>query len=190
MLNRSKQLSCDTINIFEIGTGSGNIAVSLAKFDPRIRCVAIDISESAITVAQENAVIHGVEQQIKFLQQDFLNFNDSVGSDYDFIISNPPYVSAEEYDDLQEEIRDYEPRGAVTDEADGFRFFEHILQIAPLHLRDKGECLVEIAYNQGAEVLKRFSNVFSQVELKKDLGGHERLVIGSGKKDAGINTKS
>ena len=114
--------------ILEIGTGSGSIATAIAaKSDCKID--AIDISDEALAVAKENAESNGVSGKINFINRniltDFADFNE-----YDVVISNPPYIAAGEIDGLKEELKDYEPLNALSDNSDGFTFYRKIFELA------------------------------------------------------------
>jgi len=104
------------IQVLEVGTGSGNIAVSLAKYIKNAHVTAIDISKDALNVAEENARMHSVDTQIQFLLIDvFDRVEDVFRKRFDLLVSNPPYVPKDEWEQLQMEVRDFEPSVALTD---------------------------------------------------------------------------
>ncbi len=166
------------IKVLDIGTGSGNIAISLAKFlGEKVYVIGIDISEKAIEVANENAKLNNVKN-VQFIQFDF--FNDELtkkfANQFDVIVSNPPYISSEEIQNLQDEIKNYEPMIALTDGADGLRFFRRIASVSKDLICDHGFVLVEMSYNQSEKVKKIFvENGFNEIEIFKDYLGIERV---------------
>jgi release factor glutamine methyltransferase len=137
--------------IIDVGTGSGCIAVALAREIDGARLIAVDISPAALEVARRNAARHGLASRIEFIEGDLLS---AVSREMraDFIVSNPPYVAAREMPGLQREVRDWEPRGALTDEADGLSFYRRILGDAPAHLRSGGYFVCEVGYQQAGAV--------------------------------------
>jgi len=125
----------------DIGTGSGCIAVTLACEFPQSRVVMTDLSEAALAVARENAERHGVTPRIEARAGDLLSPLPREAA-FDLIISNPPYVSREEIDTLAPELG-FEPRGALTDEANGQRYLRTLVEGASRHLRPGGFLIVE-----------------------------------------------
>lgn len=135
----------------EIGTGSGCITVATLANVPRARAVAIDISYSAIAVARSNAARHSVADRVEFLISDaFESVPESML--FDAVLSNPPYVAAAEMNGLQPEVRDFEPRNALTDESDGLSIIRRIIACAPRFLRPGGLMLIEIGAGQSPSV--------------------------------------
>ena len=126
----------------DIGTGSGCLAVTLACEYPHTEVIATDISEAALSAAQENAVRHKAEGRIQFRHGDL--FQSLLPSDeaFDAIVCNPPYVARDEYDQLEPELR-FEPRPALTDEADGLRHLGQLIELAPAYLKPDGRLIVE-----------------------------------------------
>ncbi len=177
---RQRVDNASSLRVLDIGTGSGNITISLAHFNLCIECVACDISGDALAVARQNAVKHNVAGRILFVEQDILQSFPEEHTPFDIVVSNPPYIAFEEYMNLQPEITRYEPRRAATDEKDGLVFFKRILSLVPKLLETHGACFVEIAYNQGEEVSSLFSSVFQDVSLIKDYSGNDRVVCGRG----------
>ncbi len=166
------------IKVLDIGTGSGNIAISLAKFlGEKVYIFGIDISEKAIELANENAKLNKVEN-VKFLALDLFSdeFNEKFKNQFDIIVSNPPYISIDEVQTLQDEIKNYEPWIAITDGADGLKFFRRISSIAKDLIFEHGFVLVEMAYNQSEKVREIFTNAgFKEIEFFKDYLGIERV---------------
>ncbi len=134
----------------DIGTGSGCIAVSIAAELPAARGVATDISPAALAVARENAYKHGVADRLSFIESDL--FGPAVEGEFDLIASNPPYIPLEEFRGLEPEVREFEPRVALTDEGDGLAIIRKIITTAPHHLKPGGKLLVEIGFGQSESV--------------------------------------
>jgi release factor glutamine methyltransferase len=168
-----------TGRILEIGTGSGAIAVSLAKLLPQSFVTAVDLSPGALSVAAANARSHGVDGRIAFLNCDFLR--DSLSDDgerYHLLVSNPPYIPSGEIQGLQREVKDYEPRMALDGGEDGLLFYRVIKERAPSLLHKGGMLLLEVGYNQAEKVRDILSDTFHHIETIKDLAGIDRGVGG------------
>jgi len=166
------------LRILEIGTGSGNIAVSLAYYLSGAKITATDISEKALKVAERNAVINKTEGQIRFLLNDIIK-NKLDESEFDLIVSNPPYVSQTEYYELRPELKVYEPRVALTDESDGFIYFRVISDRASSLLKDNGKLFFEIGEGQADSVkLILQDHGFSEIKIKNDYFRIQRVISG------------
>lgn len=167
--------------VLDLGTGSGCILISLLAERPEATGVGTDISETAVLIAGENAVRARVADRLVLPLSDWF---DDVGGRFDLIVSNPPYIAAAEMAGLAPEVRDHEPRVALTDEADGLTAYRIIAANAPNHLTPGGRLLVEIGPTQGPAVLALFRNAgFAAVQVHPDLNGRDRVV--SGVKPAG-----
>lgn len=165
--------------ILDIGTGSGNIVVTLAKYLTNSVFTAVDISAEAIAAAQNNAAYHNVEQKITFLQEDILADNFSNQGIFDVIVSNPPYIALKEYRTLQNEILNFEPKIALTDFEDGYKFYSAITQKSLRLLRPGGLLFFEAGEGQGgkiAEILKQ--NGFIKIQMFKDYLDIDRVITG------------
>ncbi len=149
------------ITILDIGTGSGCLAISLAKELKNAKITAIDISEKAIRVAKKNLKINDVNSQIKLINDSFEN----IKGKYDYIVSNPPYVSEEEYENLQKEIKKFEPQIALLGGKDGLKFFKLFANSIENHMKKNSIFICEIGNNQLTSCKKIFSN--SNLILKK-----------------------
>lgn len=137
--------------IVDVGTGSGCLAVALARELPDARLVATDISHAAVAVARKNARRHGLSERISFLVADLLApFAKAPFAD--FIVSNPPYVAAHELATLQREVRDWEPRVALTDFGDGLSNYRRLFSKAPSRLKPGGYLLCEMGFTQAEAV--------------------------------------
>lgn len=162
--------------VLDIGTGSGNIAVSIAKYVPQVHVTAIDVSQDALDVARANALRHNVEERMVFRRMDVFSGSEDVG-EFDCITSNPPYITRDERNTLSPEIIQHEPSVAVFDHDDGLSFFRRIAEIGKEVLRKNGWVLVETAYNQGALVQNIFSATgYQDIRLFKDYDGNDRVV--------------
>lgn len=170
------------LNILDIGTGSGIIAVSLAHYLPKVKIIAVDKSPSALIVAKKNAEAHGVEQRITFLEADVLSSTLQLDEKLDIIVSNPPYVSQKEFASLQKEIVAYEPDYAVTDFSDGLTFYRRIIESSPKYLNENGKIFFEVGEGQSEQVKSLFeTHKFSSVQIWKDYSNINRVVKGEWK---------
>ena len=133
----------------DIGTGSGCLAITLAAECPRARLVATDTSAPAIAVARANARRHAVSDRIEFRQTRYL---DGIDGPFDLIVSNPPYVTDDEYAELEPEVRSYEPRSALTAGTDGLTDIRLVLTTASRMLSPGGLLLMEIGHTQAGAV--------------------------------------
>jgi release factor glutamine methyltransferase len=169
--------SDNKINILDIGCGSGNIAITISKRLPNSEITAIEISEDAVKIAKENAV-RNKAININFMIGDFSStqFNENK---FDIIVSNPPYVSKEEYPTLQKEIIDFEPAFAVTDFNDGLSFYRIIAERARILLKQNGKIYLEIGKGQAHEVKKILEqNSFTNISFVKDYQQIDRVIVG------------
>ena len=168
----------DKIQILDVGTGSGNIAISLAVHLDHSIIDAIDISSAALEVAKVNVQNHHVDDRVFLAAGDILHgFKEYPHFPYDVIVSNPPYISKKEFQELQPEVRDYEPALANTDDADGLTFYKNIATNGKKLLRAGGAIFVEMAYNQNNTVPNIFeANGYSNVEVIPDYSGIKRVV--------------
>lgn len=166
------------INILEIGTGSGCIAVSLAKLLENVYITAADISEKALNIAKYNSEINNVSDKISFIQSDLFADYSLRPKIYDLIISNPPYVATADIDKLQPEIS-YEPRIALDGGRDGLNFYRSIIGEAPDYLKNNGSLILEIGFDQKDAIKNLFQNSedFEIIELVKDYNNFDRVVI-------------
>lgn len=167
------------ITVLDIGCGSGNIGIALAKNLPLSKVVCTDISIQALEIAKENLQRHKVSDKITFIKHDILKEDLNNFNDFDIIVSNPPYVSMESFSLLQKEIRDYEPRLAVIDEGDGYTFFKEISMKAAKKLKESGKLFFEVGQGQSAEVKEILrSNHFNNITVIADYQNIDRVIIG------------
>jgi release factor glutamine methyltransferase len=163
--------------IVDVCAGSGCIAVSLARELNDARVIASDISIPALRVARRNATRHGLEHQVLFVASDLL---DALAEECfaDFILSNPPYVSEEEMPTLQSEVRDWEPRLALTDSADGLSLYRRLLKDASSRLKPGGHLICEMGYTQSESIAGMVDRqVWAEPRLLDDLQGIPRTIV-------------
>jgi release factor glutamine methyltransferase len=165
------------IKIADVGTGSGVLAVCAAKYVPSSRVTAIDVSPAALAVARRNAARHGVAERIEFVEGDLLA---SLPPDakFDYIVSNPPYVSTAEMAELAPDVRDHEPRIALEAGQHGTDVVAPLVQQAAQRLQPGGVLLVEVSPMIAAKVenLVRDNAAFQLLPTLRDLAGHARVV--------------
>ena len=162
--------------VLDLGTGSGCILVTLLAEETAARGIGVDVSPEALLVAAANAVQNRVQARADFRQSDWF---DRVSGSFDLIVANPPYIAASEMAGLAPEVRDHEPRQALTDEGDGLSAYRAISARAPRHLIPGGRLIVEIGSSQGAEVAAMFTAArLEQVVILPDLDGRDRVVCG------------
>ena len=163
--------------ILDIGTGSGNIAVTLAKHIPQARVTATDISDKALEVARANAVAHGVADRIDFVRADILQ-GFTPGQAFDLVISNPPYIPSGQIASLPADVQK-EPRSALDGGEDGLKFCQMLIKSSPPLLRKGGCLMMEFGDGQGSALraLCEQAKTFSHIEILYDLNGKERIII-------------
>jgi len=166
--------------VLELGTGSGAVAISLAREVGDLFLVATDISRDALLLAKENAKSGGVLHQVAFVKSDlFEPFALFGGSEpFDLILSNPPYITFSQIDELPKEVKDYEPIVALNGGEDGLDFYRRIIAQTPYYLRKGGWLLLEVGQGQSRTVSERIEegNHFLKPECIPDLSGIERVV--------------
>lgn len=167
-----------SFRILDIGTGSGCIPVSLAHYLKDIQITAWDVSKKALEVAAGNAQQNKVSERIRFEQTDILNFNPD-GQKYDVIISNPPYILEKDWDGLQPEIQNHEPKIALSDGGDGLTFYRKISKVAPSMLKAGGQLFFEIGDSQSESVCQILEdNGFININMTSDLNNIPRVIQG------------
>ena len=161
------------LKILDIGTGSGCIAISLAKEFKNSKITAIDISQKALDVAKKNIKIHNCNKQINLKLIDFKNVN----SKFDLIVTNPPYLSNSQFNKSDPEIKNFEPKIALVGGSDGFKFYKEFAKNIKELMSENSYFLCEIGLNQKTKCISIFEN--SGLILKnviKDLQGIERIL--------------
>ncbi len=162
--------------VLDVGTGSGAIAVALAAECPQARCVAVDLSSTALSVAAENASRHGVADRIEFHISDL--FSAVGGERFDCIVSNPPYVPLTDKDSLAVEVRDYEPELALFAGEDGLAIYRRLIQAAPDFLTQEGMLALEIGFGQRDSVAALLAEAnFQKIAFLSDYQQIPRVAI-------------
>ncbi len=163
--------------IIDIGTGSGNLAVSVAHQCPEAEVTAIDVSPEALAIAERNAARHGVNSRMRFLTGD-LFAPVPPEERFDFVISNPPYIPREDLEKLPVGVRAYEPRAALDGGPGGFEVFDRLIDEARTRLKPGGHLILEIGAPQETEARRRIG-AYSEYELAdtvRDYSGHPRVL--------------
>lgn len=171
------------LNIFDLCTGSGNIAISLTKALSQCRITSSDISDKALKVAVENADLNSVSEKIEFIKADLFDIPEKYRGSFDIIVSNPPYISSGEINGLPEEVR-RDPIGALDGGSDGMSFYRRIIEASPSFLIGGGFLALELADGLSKDV-KRFiesTGNFSNIKTFKDLNYMERVITAQLKK--------
>lgn len=174
VINIDKKINAK--KILDLCTGSGAIAISLAKYIENSQITAVDISEEALRIAKLNAVNNNVEDKITFVKSDL--FENIVKEKYDIIVSNPPYIKKDFMKKLDKEVQQ-EPYIALDGGYDGLDFYRKIISEGYQYLKFKGYLCMEIGYDQKQEVFdiiksqEKYSNTYSKI----DLGGNDRIVV-------------
>jgi len=167
------------LKILDIGVGSGNISLSISKNLPNSKVVAIDISKTALDVANQNAKINPLQDRIEFRLFDIMNDNLNSLGKFDLIVSNPPYVSENDYESLEPELKNHEPKIALTDNSNGISFYKHIVEASEQLLKKPGKIYFELGIDQSAQVQEYFKqNNFTNIKITKDYSGIERIICG------------
>ena len=163
--------------IFDIGTGSGCIAISLAKHISNSEVYALDISEEALEIAKTNAINNNVN--VSFIHDDILSLRNKIETKFDIIVSNPPYVRELEKTEMRDNVLNWEPHNALfVSDNDPLIFYREILKFAKTHLKENGEVWFEINEYLGKEMTELCKNIgFSKVEIIKDFRGKERVCL-------------
>jgi release factor glutamine methyltransferase len=173
------------LNLLDIGTGSGCIAISLAKNLPNAQVAAIDVSEKALVIAKENAKVNAVD--VNFIQSDILKIdnldqlptsNFQLPTHFDIIVSNPPYVRNLEKVEIKPNVLAYEPHLALfVEDTDALLFYRKIAELALKNLSENGQLYFEINQYLGKETVELLESLgFKNIELKKDIYGNDRMI--------------
>lgn len=163
----------------DIGTGSGILAVVLAREAPNASLTASDISAAALAVAADNAARNGVAERIRFLAHDILTGSpEALGGPFEVVVSNPPYIAPQDMAELQREISEYEPRAALTDERDGLTFYRRFAELAPALLAPGGRMFLEIGMGQRPDIERIFVSAgCTCIDVIADYSGIERVLV-------------
>ena len=162
-------------SILDVGTGSGCIAIALAKELPRAAIQAVDVSERALAVARRNAERHRV-RHVEFRRSNLFSAFRGTGAKFDFIVSNPPYISRAEWEVLPPDVRDFEPRRALLAGESGLELIERLVRRAGTFLKPGGYLVFEIGEGQRDRVLGLFGRRWTEIETAWDLAGKPRVI--------------
>ena len=166
----------ENVNIFEIGTGSGCISVSLAYYLPKARVIAVDISKGALDVARKNGESMGVMGRTEFLECDIMAGFPEFEYLPDVVVSNPPYIPKSDIEMLEKKVKDFEPMTALDGGADGLDFYRRIAGTVPI--APNGMLAFEVGIGQAGQVAQIMGERFCNIEIIKDLSGIDRVVLG------------
>ena len=171
------------VDILDLGTGSGAIAIALARELPAARIVAADLSMAALRLAQENAKLNQVDERISFVRGDMFGAIPGGSQKFKVVVTNPPYISHAEILELPREIRDFEPHHALEGGPDGLTAIRHIIAEAPTVLSQAGALFMEMGADQTENVsaLVRESQRYENYRIIKDYSGLDRVLVASKK---------
>jgi release factor glutamine methyltransferase len=174
-LNIYRNFTSLPVRILDIGTGSGAIALALAREITGAKVVATDISIAALNLAQKNAATLGLKEKIDFRQG---NLFEPVDGLFDIIVSNPPYIAAKEYEELPVSVKAFEPREALFAGESGLEFYEKLIYQADGYLQKNGWLLLEIGAKQEAGIrgIIEGSGFYDRIEMRKDYAGLPRVI--------------
>jgi release factor glutamine methyltransferase len=180
-LDWCKQHARERYELLDLGTGSGCIAITIAKRQPGVRAVATDVSASALEVAARNAELHAVADRVRLVQADMLEVPAEAvpPGGFDVIVSNPPYIAETERDALPANVRDHEPAVALFGGSDGLHSYRRISAGVHRLLRPGGMLAMEVGYEQAAAVEAVFAAGSPALQLlgrHRDLAGIDRAV--------------
>lgn len=173
-LKLTQKQANQALKVVDVGTGTGAIAISLKDKRPTWQVSAVDLSSAALEVAQENAQQIGVA--LEFILSDCL---DEVVGPIDVLISNPPYISQDEYELMDVSVREFEPKMALFAENNGLAIYEKLAKQAQSKLAKDGKIFLEIGFMQGSAVKELFRAAFpkKQVSIHQDLFGNDRMIV-------------
>ncbi len=168
---RDREIRC-----LDLGTGTGVLAVCMARYLPKARVVAVDVCSKALEVAQANASLNDVSDRIEFIES---NWFARVDGQFDFIASNPPYVEHDEISTLPAEVKDHEPVIALDGGIDGLESIRLIADGLRTHLRPDGVVLMEIGHRQAEHVMRLFEHAgLVDIHVERDMAEKDRFVVG------------
>lgn len=167
------------LNILDIGTGSGAITVSLAKYLPKANITSFDIADIPLEIGKKNAISNGVEEKIRFIKSDLFSAIKDKDIKFDVIVSNPPYIRKSDMDTLHTQVKDYEPYNALEGGVDGLDFYRNITEQSHLYIKQGGILAYEVGHDQAQDVAMIMqNNGYTNIYTKKDIQGIDRVVIG------------
>ncbi|MCP4355153.1 MAG: peptide chain release factor N(5)-glutamine methyltransferase [Proteobacteria bacterium] len=171
-----KKQNLNQPKILELGVGSGAVVLSILQNCNAATATGVDINLKALEVAKENSVALNLNDLVEFKQSDwFANIDET---EFDIIISNPPYIYSDDIPTLDKEVKDYEPIIALDGGKKGLDDYTKIIEQSPQYLKQNGSLILEIGYNQACDILKLFDDdIWSYKECLKDLAGNDRLIV-------------
>lgn len=172
-----RQLPRDDLQVADLGTGSGCIAIALAHARPEWRFDAVDRSDAALTVARQNADRAGVSERICWHQRDFAHLPRDWMGRFGLVVSNPPYVRAADHPGLEPEVRDHDPYDALVSGPTGLEAFEVLAPVVHRLLLPGGRVLLEFGFGQEGAVAHYFDGAgFNEIRIRPDLSGIPRIL--------------
>lgn len=175
IINATKK---NTIKVLDLCTGSGIIGITIRLENNNATVDCSDISAKALKVAKKNSI--SLNADVTFIKS---NLFDKIIEKYDIIVSNPPYISKNEYENLSISVKKYDPYISLVAKDRGLDIYKRIQRDIKKYLNENGVLVLEIGYNQGAEVAKIFEETFSVVKVYKDYNNNDRIVIAKGVKN-------
>lgn len=169
----------DNVSILDIGTGSGAITVSLAKYIKSAKLYSFDVSDKALKIGKKNAINNEVDNKISFIKSDLFKSIEGKSIKFDIIVSNPPYIRKRDMESLHTQVKDYEPHLALEGGEDGLDFYRKITKQSINYLNKDGVLAFEVGHDQAKDVsciMKE--NGYKNIYTLKDLQGIQRVVIG------------
>lgn len=174
-----KYLSQDEIRILDIGVGSGNIAIALLKNLPLSSAVGVDINDDTLSLASKNARENNVIGRLELVKFNILKDDHKTLGNFDIVISNPPYISLNDFENLEPELKNYEPLLSLTDNSDGYLYYEKIIAVSFDLLNNNGRLFFELGKDQHTKVKNMMiENGFSNINIVKDYSDIERVIFG------------
>lgn len=174
VIKKCKADSKANLRILDIGSGSGAIAIALAKHLPNVNIDALEYSEEAVKILKKNINFHNLSDKISIINEDVYKY--SPKEEYDVIVSNPPYISKNEFANLDKNIKYYEPTMALTDDNDGLSFYKFFAKIFHNWLKSDGWAALEIGNGQ-AIILKEIFQKYTNVKFIKDYQKDDRVLV-------------
>ena len=175
-LDKVGKIKKETLQVLDIGTGSGCIACMIAKNAPQVEVLGVDVSSDALQVALENAQKLDLIKKVVFRKSDIFSALRE-GETFDIIVSNPPYISENDYNNLDKVVKDFEPKSALLADDNGLEFYKKIICNAKKYLNKGGYLIFECGYNQADEICKLFEkHNFTLSDIICDMAGIKRVV--------------
>ncbi len=175
-IEKINKIKKETVQILDIGTGSGCIACMIAKNAPQAEVLGVDVSSDALQVALENAQKLDLIKKVVFRKSDIFSALRE-GETFDIIVSNPPYISENDYNNLDKVVKDFEPKSALLADDNGLEFYKKIICNAKKYLNKGGYLIFECGQNQADEICKLFEkNNFIPSDVICDMAGIKRVV--------------